>query len=155
MATRTQARNAVLGILYAYELGNHASIEDATQILEEKKIRHKQQDFALGLLNGVLANLKLANKYDFKNGTKGFIELAKWAENARFNLSSLGSMIEKVQGGGLEGTITQAAKLQVLGGNFARNADPLSMLYNAYADPESYAKQTNDFHHRWRYFQAI
>ena len=58
MATRTQARNAVLGILYAYELGNHASIEDATQILEEKKIRHKQQDFALGLLNGVLANLK-------------------------------------------------------------------------------------------------
>ncbi|WP_394954548.1 transcription antitermination factor NusB [uncultured Helicobacter sp.] len=59
MATRTQARNAVLGILYAYDLGNHASasMEDAIQILEEKKIRHKQQEFALALLNGVLKNL--------------------------------------------------------------------------------------------------
>lgn len=59
MATRTQARNAVLGILYAYDLGNHASasMEDAIQILEEKKIRHKQQEFALALLDGVLKNL--------------------------------------------------------------------------------------------------
>ena len=59
MATRTHARNAVLGILYAYDLGNHASasMEDAIQILEEKKIRHKQQEFALALLNGVLKNL--------------------------------------------------------------------------------------------------
>ena len=58
MATRTQARNAVLGILYAYDIGNHTAIEDATQILEEKKIRHKQQDFALGLIQGVLTNLE-------------------------------------------------------------------------------------------------
>lgn len=58
MATRTQARSAVLGILYAYDIGNHASTEEITQILEEKKIRHKQQDFALGLINGVLTNLQ-------------------------------------------------------------------------------------------------
>lgn len=58
MATRTQARNAVLGILYAYDIGNHTAIEEATQILEEKKIRHKQQDFALGLIKGVLTNLQ-------------------------------------------------------------------------------------------------
>lgn len=58
MATRTQARNAVLGILYAYDIGNHTAIEEATQILEEKKIRHKQQDFALGLIQGVLTNLE-------------------------------------------------------------------------------------------------
>ncbi|MDD7345491.1 transcription antitermination factor NusB [Helicobacter sp.] len=58
MATRTQARNAVLGILYAYDIGNHTAIEEVTQILEEKKIRHKQQDFALGLIQGVLTNLE-------------------------------------------------------------------------------------------------
>ena len=89
----------------------------------------------------VLTNLKLANKYDFKNGTKGFIELAKWAENARFNLSSLGNIIEKTQSGGLEGAITQSAKLQVLGGNFARYADPLGMLNDSLSDPEAYAKR--------------
>ncbi len=123
------------------QLFNHSVAESADIMYEMYKDVNKMGLSQKKVTKDVLANLKLANKYDFKNGTKGFIELAKWAENARFNLSSLGSMIEKVQGGGLEGTITQAAKLQVLGGNFARNADPLSMLYNAYADPESYAKQ--------------
>lgn len=89
----------------------------------------------------VLANLKLAQKYDFKNGTKGFMELAKWAENARFNLGSLGGALEKIQGGGLENTITTSAKLQVLGGPFAMLSDPLSMEFEANAAPEAYARK--------------
>ena len=93
------------------------------------------------LTKNVMNNLKLANKYDFKGGTKGFIEMAKWAENVRFNLGSLGGMLEKVQGGGLEGSITTAAKLQVLGGNFAMGADPLAMDYEGNADPASFAKR--------------
>lgn len=92
------------------------------------------------LVKDVLGNLKLANKYDFKNGTKGFIELSKWAESARFNLGSLGGALEKIQSGGLENTITTSAKLQVLGGPFAMYSDPLSMEFNANADPEEYAK---------------
>lgn len=93
------------------------------------------------LVKDVLGNLKLANKYDFKNGTKGFIELAKWAESARFNLGSLGGALEKIQSGGLENTITTSAKLQVLGGPFAMLSDPLGMEYEANADPEAYAKR--------------
>lgn len=123
------------------QLFNHSVSESADIMYEMYKDVNKMGLSQKKLTKDVLANLKLANKYDFKNGTKGFIELAKWAENARFNLSSLGNMIEKVQGGGLEGTITQTAKLQVLGGNFARNADPLSMMFNAYSDPDAYAKQ--------------
>lgn len=123
------------------QLFNHSVSESADIMYEMYKDVNKMGLSQKKVTKDVLANLKLANKYDFKNGTKGFIELAKWAENARFNLSSLGNMIEKVQGGGMEGTITQAAKLQVLGGNFARNADPLSMMFNAYSDPDAYAKQ--------------
>lgn len=67
--------------------------------------------------------------------------MAKWAENVRFNLGSLGGLLEKIQGGGLEGTITTAAKLQVLGGNFAMGADPLAMQYEAYDDPKKYAER--------------
>lgn len=89
----------------------------------------------------VLGNLKLAQKYDFKNGTKGFMELAKWAENARFNLGSLGGALEKIQSGGLENTITTSAKLQVLGGPFAMLSDPLGMEFEANADPDAYAKR--------------
>lgn len=93
------------------------------------------------LTKNVLSNLKLANKYDFKNGRKGFIELAKWAENARMNLASFGGAVEKVQSGGLEGVIKQGAQLQVLGGNFAMNADPIAMMFEGGADQESYAKR--------------
>lgn len=123
------------------QLFNHSVSESADIMYEMYKDVNKMGMSQKKVTKDVLANLKLANKYDFKNGTKGFIELAKWAENARFNLSSLGNMLEKVQSGGLEGVITQSAKLQVLGGNFARYADPIRMLYNAYSDPEGYAKQ--------------
>lgn len=93
------------------------------------------------LTKNVLSNLKMANKYDFKNGVRGFIEMAKWAENARVSLNSIGSAIEKVQSGGLEGVITQGAGLQVLGGGFSMGADPLAMMFEANSDPKAYAER--------------
>lgn len=89
-------------------------------------------------------NLKLAQKYNFKDGTKGLMKMAKWAENTRFNLASLGGMLDKVHEGGLEGVITQGAQFQVLGGHAAMNADPLAMLWESYADPDAYAKRMQD-----------
>lgn len=53
MATRKQAREAVIQILYAKELGNEQAIEQAKYFLDEQKIRNKQQEFALALLHGV------------------------------------------------------------------------------------------------------
>lgn len=123
------------------QLFNHSVSESADIMYEMYKDVNKMGLSQKKVTKDVLANLKLANKYDFKKGTKGFIELAKWAENARFNLSSLGNIIEKTQSGGLEGVITQSAKLQVLGGNFARYADPLGMLNDSLSDPEAYAKR--------------
>lgn len=57
MATRTQARESVIGLLYAVDLGNDGIIKFIDEILEDKKIRNKQKDFALGLFNGVIENL--------------------------------------------------------------------------------------------------
>ncbi|WP_104697088.1 MULTISPECIES: transcription antitermination factor NusB [unclassified Helicobacter] len=54
MATRSQAREAVIGLLYAYDSGNTDIRKLALEILEEKKIRNKQQEFALGLFDGVI-----------------------------------------------------------------------------------------------------
>lgn len=123
------------------QLFNHSVSESADIMYEMYKDVNKMGLSQKKVTKDVLSNLKLANKYDFKNGTKGFIELAKWAENARFNLSSLGNVIEKTQSGGLEGAITQSAKLQVLGGNFARYADPLAMFNESLTDPEAYSKR--------------
>jgi N utilization substance protein B len=57
MATRHHARMAVVSLLYAFDLGNGNTAEHTDEILEEKKIRNKQKDFALDLYTGVMENL--------------------------------------------------------------------------------------------------
>lgn len=58
MATRHQAREAVVGLLYAYDLGNPEIKKFAEEILEEKKIRNRQREFALGLFKGIIDHLE-------------------------------------------------------------------------------------------------
>lgn len=89
-------------------------------------------------------SLKLAQKYNFKGGTENLMKMAKWAENTRFNMNSLGGMLDKISEGGLEGVITQGAQFQVLGGHAAMNADPIAMMFERYADPEAFAKRMQD-----------
>jgi N utilization substance protein B len=57
MATRHQSRGAVISLLYAHDIGNPEVKKFAEDLLEEKKIRHKQREFALGLYHGVLDHL--------------------------------------------------------------------------------------------------
>jgi N utilization substance protein B len=58
MATRHHARMAVVSLLYAYDLGNKEIADFTDEILEDKKIRNKQKDFALELFRGVMDNLE-------------------------------------------------------------------------------------------------
>ena len=62
MATRTQARESVIGLLYAYDLGNEGIVKFVDEILEDKKIRNQQKEFALKLFNGTVANLENIDK---------------------------------------------------------------------------------------------
>ena len=62
MATRQQARMAVVSLLYAYDLGNGNTSEHSSEILEEKKIRNKQKDFALALYEGVMEHIEECDK---------------------------------------------------------------------------------------------
>lgn len=62
MATRTQARESVIGLLYAYDLGNEGIVKFVDEILEDKKIRNKQKEFALDLFNGVVEHLEVIDK---------------------------------------------------------------------------------------------
>jgi N utilization substance protein B len=58
MATRHQARNAVVGLLYAYDLGNETIADFFDEMLEEQKIRNKQRDFSRELFLGTIENLE-------------------------------------------------------------------------------------------------
>jgi len=61
MATRHQARTAVVGLLYAYDLGNQNIAKFQDEILEEGKIRNKQKEFSESLFEGCIENLELVD----------------------------------------------------------------------------------------------
>ncbi|NOZ90761.1 MAG: transcription antitermination factor NusB [Epsilonproteobacteria bacterium] len=58
MATRHQARTAVVGLLYAYDLGNENISKFSDEILEEDKIRNRQREFSHNLFDGTIKNLE-------------------------------------------------------------------------------------------------
>jgi len=58
MATRHQARTAVIGLLYAYDLGNENISKFSDEILEADKIRNKQRLFSHNLFDGTIQNLE-------------------------------------------------------------------------------------------------
>ncbi|MDD2450494.1 MAG: transcription antitermination factor NusB [Sulfurovum sp.] len=62
MATRHQARAAVVGLLYAYDLGNENIAKFSDEILEEDKIRNKQREFSNALFHGTIENLELIDE---------------------------------------------------------------------------------------------
>lgn len=62
MATRHQARQSVIGLLYALDVGNEGINKFADEILEDSKIRNRQKEFALGLYNGVIAHQEAIDK---------------------------------------------------------------------------------------------
>ncbi len=88
MATRTQARESVIGLLYAYDLGNEAIASHSEVILEDKKIRNKQKEFALGLFNGVITNLEACDEQIMANLAKRGIEDLGAVEKAILRLAT-------------------------------------------------------------------
>jgi transcription antitermination protein NusB len=58
MATRRQVREAVVSLLYSYDLGNIGVLDSAYMVFDEKKIRNAQREFGVTLLEGVLANIE-------------------------------------------------------------------------------------------------
>lgn len=62
MATRHQARTAVVGLLYAYDLGNENIANFSDEILEESKIRNKQREFSNMLYAGTIENIEMIDK---------------------------------------------------------------------------------------------
>jgi len=82
MATRHQARTAVVGLLYAYDLGNENIGNFSDSILEESKIRNKQREFSKRLFSGTIEHLALldekvaANLKEWDYSTIGKVEKA-------------------------------------------------------------------------------
>lgn len=88
MATRHHARMAVVSLLYAYDLGNGNIAEHTAEILEEKKIRNKQKDFALALYEGVMENIEACDKAIIEHLKEWDFERLGAIERATLRLAS-------------------------------------------------------------------
>lgn len=145
-------KGALLG-RFSGDLNLPAELANSTEIFNmgmsdtlEKVNKIALQANKIGLdgrkyMKDLAKNLKMAQKYTFRGGVEGLMKMAKWAQNVRFDMTQLPTILDKLLDGGLEGAITQGAQLQVLGGNFAMGADPLAMMYEAIDDPEALAKR--------------
>ena len=145
-------KGALLG-RFSGDLNLPAELANATEIFNmgmsdtlEKVNKIALQANKIGLdgrkyMKDLAKNLQMAQKYTFRGGVEGLMKMAKWAQNVRFDMTQLPTILDKLLDGGLEGAITQGAQLQVLGGNFAMGADPLAMMYEAIDDPEALAKR--------------
>lgn len=83
----------------------------------------------------------LANKYNFKNGTEGLMNMLKYAQKTKFNMDSLSGALDKFNGNDISSILESSAKLNVLGGNAALYSDPLGMMFDAEMDPEGFMKR--------------
>jgi len=94
MATRHQARTAVVGLLYAYDLGNDNIAAFSDEILESDKIRNKQREFSKSLFKGTIDNLAKIDK-EIQKHLKGwdYKSIGK-VEKAIMRLAAFEIMIE-------------------------------------------------------------
>ena len=97
MATRTQARESVIGLLYAYDLGNEGISKFVDEIFEEKKIRNQQKDFALKLFNGTIANLEKIDAEIKGHITQGTLEDIGSVEKSILRLAIYEILFEDLQ----------------------------------------------------------
>jgi N utilization substance protein B len=97
MATRHQARSAVIGLLYAYDLGNDNIVKFSDDILEEKKIRNKQREFSLNLFNGTVKNLDTIDKEIKKHLQSWDYNSLGKVEKAILRVATYEIMFEKIE----------------------------------------------------------
>lgn len=79
-------------------------------------------------------NLKTAQKFNFKDGVQGLTRMAQKATSIKLDLGGVFGLAEKLFD--VEGAVDLSAELQVLGGSFAKLADPFQLMYQARNDME-------------------
>jgi len=84
------------------------------------------------VVKNIQQNVKLLNKYNFKDGAKGLAKMAERAAKLGIDMNITSSMAEKLFD--LEGAVDMSAQLQVLGGEWSKLADPFKLMYMARND---------------------
>ena len=89
------------------------------------------------------SNIKMASRYNFKNGIDGINKMTLLSQKLKFNLESISSALDLYSS--LDSAISASAQLQVLGGAYAANfSNPVLAAGQAMLDPEEFTKTIID-----------
>lgn len=107
-----------------------------------------QRAMLLGLNASKLAkdtvkNWSLAQKFNFRNGVDGISKMTALSERLKFNMESIANVAESLQT--IEGSIQTSARLQMLGGSYARNfSNPMDVMFESNYDLEGLTKRITE-----------
>ncbi len=118
----------------AAEMNNQGISAERTAEYIEKTLdsAHKMGLNASKVIKNVQQNLKLLNKYNFKNGADGLAKMAKYTAKMGVSMEFAASFADKLWD--VEGAVDMSAQLQVLGGEWSKLADPFKLMYQARND---------------------
>lgn len=125
-----------------YEMMGYNATDTSTEVQRIVDTTERMGVNTGKVLKAVNKNFKTLQKYTFKGGTQGMADMAMYAEKFKINMEEVFEPMEK--GRRLDSVIEMSAQLQVLGGQFANLADPMSMLFESRNDPEAYLKRINE-----------
>lgn len=101
-------------------------------MVETMNDAHKMGLNASKVVKNIQQNIKLLNKFNFKNGAKGLAKMAETTSKLGVDMNFAAGMAEKLFD--IEGAVDMSAQLQVMGGEWAKLADPFKLMYMARND---------------------
>lgn len=84
------------------------------------------------VMKNMASNMKMLNKYNFKGGVQGLAKMAKTATKLGVDMNMVSGMADKLFD--IEGAVDMSAQMQVMGGEWAKLADPFKLMYMARND---------------------
>lgn len=93
---------------------------------------HKMGLNSSKVIKNITGNIKMLNRYNFKNGVDGLTKMAQTVAKLGVGMEFAAGFADKLWD--VEGAVDMSAQLQVMGGEWAKMADPFKLMYQARND---------------------
>lgn len=123
------------GNMDAFGISTKDSVKYVQKIVDSA---HEMGLDASTLIKTVGKNMKMAQKYNFKDGLNGLTKMAALTTKFKLEMESVASFADKLMTP--EGAVEAAAKLQVLGGEWSKLGDPFELMFRSRNDLEGLTK---------------
>ena len=114
-------------------LTQNVSAEKTAKYVEQTmNDSHKMGLNATAVIGKISKNIKLLNRYNFRDGIKGLAKMAQTITKLGVDMEFAAGFADKLWD--VEGAVNMSAQLQVMGGAWAQLADPFHLMYMARND---------------------